>query len=221
MKLFGRTLTSPITLLPLDQFQRHLLAGLSGLLVWVITSVLPWGEEFESKAEWSWYPEMPILEGLGNHFQSSLSSIIRIFWDYDARQAEPWIDFVCDLLDLVIGILPTILSGAMLVSSAVMLLGAFKIFSYPARLQRLAPTILGVAVGTVLFVQALMPPFTAITAVVFPESPWMPQEFSFNFIWWVEKFIDVSANMAAPIAVLLVSLVPIFSPEKKVSKRTR
>ena len=221
MKVLGRTINSPIALLPLDQFQRHLLAGLSGLLVWVITSVLPWGEEFESKSEWSWYPEMPILEGLGNHFQSSLSSILFIFWDYDARQEAQWVNLVSDLLGSVIGILPTILSGALLASSVVMLLGAFKIFTYPARLQRLAPSILGVAVGIVLLVQALVPPFTAVTDMVFPEYSWMPQEFSFNSLRWVEQFIGVTANMAAPIAVLLISLAPVFAPESKVSKRTR
>jgi hypothetical protein len=220
MKVLGRTINSPITLLPLDNFQRHLLAGISGLLVWIITSVLPWGAEFESKSEWSWYPEMPILEGLGNHFQSSLSSIIRIFWDYDARQAQPWIGLVSDLLGWVIGILPTVLSGALLASSVVMLLGALKIFTYPAHLQRLAPTVLGVAVGTVLLVQAIMPLFTAVTDMVFPRDSWMPQEFSFNFFRWVEEFIEVSANMAAPLTVLIISLVPIFAPERKASKRT-
>ena len=198
MKVLGRTINSPIALLPLDQFQRHLLAGLSGLLVWVITSVLPWGEEFESKSEWSWYPEMPILEGLGNHFQSSLSSILFIFWDYDARQEAQWVNLVSDLLGSVIGILPTILSGALLASS-----------------------VLGVAVGIVLLVQALVPPFTAVTDMVFPEYSWMPQEFSFNSLRWVEQFIGVTANMAAPIAVLLISLAPVFAPESKVSKRTR
>ena len=43
MKLFGRTFTSPVTLLPLDTFQRHLLSGLSGLLIWFIASVNPAG----------------------------------------------------------------------------------------------------------------------------------------------------------------------------------
>ena len=221
MKVLGRTINSPITLLPLDNFQRHLLAGTSGLLIWVVTSAWNWGDGFGYQEGWNWSTESTMTEGLTHHIRQAINVLLGLFHESGAKWEGQWYTVVQDLLRSVFEILPTAISLALLVSSCIILLGAFKIVTYPARLRRLAPTTLGIAIGFIVVVQVVAVPANAITEVVFPAYPSFPPEFDFDVFWWLNDFIETAMLLAVPVAVLLISLVPIFAPEKKVSKRTR
>jgi len=221
MKVLGRTVNSPITLLPLDDFQRHLLAGTSGLLIWVVTSAWNWGYGFASQIGWNWQTESTMTEGLVYHIREAINKVLFLFHAPGDEWEGQWYAAVQDLLRVVFEILPTAISLALFVSSCIILLGAFKIVTYPARLRRLAPTMLGIAIAFIVVVQAVAYPANAITEVVFPTYPSFPPEFAFDVFWWLEDFVGTAMLLAVPVAVQLISMVPIFAPEKKVSKRSR
>jgi hypothetical protein len=221
MKVLGRTINSPITLLPLDTFQRHLLAGTAGLLVWVVTSVWNWGEDFEGRRGWNWPWESTMIEGIVYHLDRAVYDLLRLFEDPGKEWSGQWYDVVRDLLRTILDMLPTAISLAILVSSCLILLGAFKIITYPDRLRRLAPAILGVAVTLILIVQLFAYPANSITALMFPEYPSAPPTIRFIVFIWVDDIIRTAADLAVPIAVLLLSLLPVFAPEKKDLKRSR
>ena len=211
MKLFGRTVTSPVTLLPVDTFQRHLLSGLAGLLIWFVALVWPMGEAFE----WPWqggWPK-PLLEGLTNHLQGSSSDLIYTMFN-PGNPDSFWTMFVAEWPPRVIGLLSSILGVALLASSTVMILGAFKFITYPTRLQRFPPIVLSILIITVVAIQIVVLPITAINDVVFPAEYSQP-EFNFRVMYWVSGMLTVITQLVVPISVLLLSLVPIFAPEKK------
>ena len=221
MKVLGRTLNSPITLLPLDDFQRHLLAGMSGLLIWVVTSAWNWGDGLEYQEGWNWQTESTMTEGLVYHVREAIDQLLYLFHARGDEWEGQWYAVVQDLLRFVFEMLPTAISLALLVSSCIVLLGAFKIVAYPARLRRLAPTMLSIAIGFIVVVQAVAYPVTAITAVVFPAYPSSSPDIYFDIFLWLNDFVETVMILAVAVAVLLISMVPIFAPEKKVSKRTR
>lgn len=195
MKLFGRTVTSPVTLLPLDAFQRHLLSGVSGLLIWFIASAWPvFGPLRNVDSVWQWFLPMSLLNGLAFHLSSSSLNL--------------------NVLPQAVYLIVPIVGVALLVASGIMLLGAFKIMTYPSRLQRFAPIVLGIVIGTIVAIQIVVPLFTHVNDVVFPEDYYKPF-IEFDAIKWFLKIAEVIVVLIAPIAVLLISLVPVFAPEKK------
>jgi hypothetical protein len=215
MKVLGRTFNSPITLLPLDDFQRHLLAGTSGLLIWVVTSAWNWGDGFKYQEGWNWQTESTMSEGLVYHIREATDQVLFLFHAPGDEWEGQWYAAVQELLRIVFEILPTAISLAVLVSSSIILLGAFKIVTYPARLRRLAPTMLGIAIAFIVVVQAVAYPVNVITAVVFPAYPSSPPEIYFSVFLWLNDFVETAMLLAVPVAVLLISLVPVFAPEKK------
>jgi hypothetical protein len=220
MKLFGRTFNSPVTLLPLDAFQRHLLSGVSGLLIWFIASVNPAGAALSGGGSvWRWRgipPFPPLLEGLGGHLESSATDLIFKLYDSDSPRSGEWIKVVANYLPNIFELLAAIVGVALLAASVVMLLGAFKIITYPSRLQRFAPTVLGTVIVTIVAIQVIVPPFTAVTDMIFAKYP-----FSFDVAYWVSGITAIMIELILATAVLLISLVPVFAPATKVSKRTR
>ena len=220
MKVLGRTINSPITLLPLDDFQRHLLAGTSGLLIWVVTSAWNWGDGFKYRDGWNWLGESTMTEGLANHIRSSMDSILYIFNAPGTEWEGQWYAIIQDLLRVVLEVIPTAISLALVVSSCVVLLGAFKIISYPDRLRRLAPTILGAALIFIVVVQIVAVPANAFTGLLFPDSRGNPAP-QFDVYWWLYELVRTSMFVVLPFAFLLVSLVPVLAPEKKVTRRRR
>jgi hypothetical protein len=228
MKLFGRAITSPVTLLPLDAFQRHLLSGLSGLLVWFIASAWPvlgplrsldtvWKWTSPLDSVWQWTSPMSLLNGLADHLGRSSLNLMLTLRDSNRSQSGEWITVVASLLTQAVNLLAPIIGVALLAASVVMLLGAFKIMTYPSRLQRFAPTVLGIVIVTIIAIQVVMPLFTHINDVVFPEDYYKPF-IEFDVIRWVSKIVEIVISLIAPISVLLLSLVPIFAPVKKNSK---
>jgi hypothetical protein len=217
MRLFGRTITSPVTLLPLDAFQRHLLSGLSGLLIWFIASVKPAGTALSGEDfVWSWrgIPPFPsLLEGLGGHLESSATNLIFTLYDSNQPRSGAWIKVAANYLPDVFELLAVIIGFALLAASVVMLLGAFKIMTYPSRLQRFAPSVLSILIVTIVAIQVIVLPFTAITDAVFARYP-----LGFDVEYWVSGIVAITIELILPIAVLLISLVPIFAPVKKNSK---
>jgi hypothetical protein len=220
MKVLGRTINSPITLLPLDDFQRHLLAGTSGLLIWVVTSAWNWGDGFKYRDGWNWLGESTMTEGLVYHVQEATDRILFLFNAPGDEWEGQWYAVVQDLLRIVFEIVPTAISLALLVSSCIILLGAFKIVTYPARIRRLAPTVIGVALACIVAVQVIAVPANAFTGLLFPDDRGNPAP-QFDVFWWLDNLVRTTTVLAVPIVVLLLSLVPVFAPEKKVSKRTR
>jgi len=217
MKLFGRTVTSPVTLLPLDAFQRHLLSGVSGLLIWFIASVKPAGESFHVWNIWWWSSlGSPLLDGLGYHLGDSGGYLIYKLYDPNSPRSGEWIKVLANYLPNAFELLAAIAGVALLATSVVMLLGAFKIMTYPSRLQRFAPTVLGIVIVTIIAIQVIVPPFTAVTDVVFARYP-----FRFDVAYWLSGIAAIMIELILPIAVLLISLVPIFAPATKVEKAKR
>ena len=221
MKLLGQTFTSPVTLLPLDAFQRHLMSGIAALLVWFIASAWPvFGSLHSVDSVWQWYSPMSLLNGLASHLSFSSLKLILTLRDLNSPQSGEWINVVANFLPQAEYLIAPIVGVALLAASVVMLLGAFKIITYPSRLQRFAPTVLGTVIVTIVAIQVVVPLFTHINDVVFPEEYYKPS-IKFDAIRWFSKIVEVVVVLIAPIAVLLVSLVPIFAPNKNVSKRKR
>jgi hypothetical protein len=162
-----------------------------------------------------------MIEGIVYHLDRAVYDLLRLFEDPGKEWSGQWYDVVRDLLRTILDMLPTAISLAILVSSCLILLGAFKIITYPDRLRRLAPAILGVAVTLILIVQLFAYPANSITALMFPEYPSAPPTIRFIVFIWVDDIIRTAADLAVPIAVLLLSLLPVFAPEKKDLKRSR
>jgi hypothetical protein len=220
MNILGRTFTSPITLLPLDSFQRHMLAGTTGLLVWIVTSVWNWGDRFDYREGWNSSFERPIIEGIVDHLDQVVYDLFRLFYSPNVEWSEQWFNGIRELLITILYMLPTITSVAMLISSCLILLGAFRIITYPDRLRKVAPVILGAAVMFIVAVQVFAYPVNSVTALLFPEYPSAPPKITFVVSIWIDDIVDTAIDLLVPVAVLLISLVPIFSPEKKAAKRT-
>jgi hypothetical protein len=94
---------------------------------------------------WNWrgIPSFPsLLEGLGGHLRTSSSNLIFTLYDSDQPRSEGWIKVAANYLPNVFELLAVIIGFALLAASVVMLLGAFKIMTYPSRLQRFAPSVL-------------------------------------------------------------------------------
>lgn len=206
MKIFGTELKSTVNLLPLDSFQRHLLSGISGVLVWLVVSVWPFGDAF--RFGWNWSEPAPLLNGLAYHLSESLDDM-RYAIKVDA------FSFIAEVSRSIIGVVPSIVGIALLVLSAVMVLGAFKIVTYPARIQRFAPAVLGLTILLMLLIQIVAQPVYSITQVVFPEYQSMPREFRFVIESWIENLLALCIELAIPTAILAISLIPIFAPGKK------
>ena len=208
MKIFGTELKSTVNLLPLDSFQRHLLSGISGVLVWLVVSVWPFGDAFIGSFGWNWSEPAPLLNGLAYHLSESLSDM-RYAVEVDA------FSFIAGVSRAILGVVPSIVGIALLVASAVMVLGAFKIVTYPARIQLFAPAVLGLTIRLMLLISIFVPPANSITAVVFPKHQIFPQEFSFSIEVWIDNLLALCIELAIPTAILAISLIPIFAPEKK------
>jgi hypothetical protein len=162
-----------------------------------------------------------MIEGIAYHLNQVAYDLLVLFHEPDTMWDGQWYDIVRDQLRTILDILPTAVSVAMLVSSCLILLGAFKIISYPGRLRQFAPVALGVAVMFIVVVQVFAYPVNSVTALLFPEYPSAPPKITFVFSLWMDDIVEIATELAVPFVVLLLSLVPIFAPEKKVSKRTR
>jgi hypothetical protein len=71
-----------------------------------------------------------------------------------------------------------------------------------------------------LLIQIIMQPAYSITQVVFPEYQSMPREFNFSIEFWIESLLALCIELAIPTAILAISFIPVFAPEKLASKRT-
>ena len=129
---------------------------------------LTWRGELARWGLW-WWSSAPasLLEGLGGHLRSSGSNLIYTLYDPNRPRSGEWIQVVGNYLPNVFELATAIAGVALLTGSVVMLLGAFKVMTYPARLQRFAPAVLGAVIATMIIIQVFVPPFTAITRVVF------------------------------------------------------
>jgi hypothetical protein len=206
MKNLGTELKLNVSLLPLDSFQRHLLSGISGVLVWFVISVWPF--QFSSyRYRWNWTEPAPLLTGLVDHLSDSLQ-------DMDWATDSDAIDFIAAVSQPIFSVVPTIIGIALLLSIAIVILGAFKIVTYPTRIQRFAPAVLGSTLVLMLLVQVVAQPAYSITQVVFPEYQSMPNAFSFDLIGWIEDLLALCLDLAIPTAVFVIALIPILSPEK-------
>ena len=214
MKIFGTELKSTVNLLPLDSFQRQLLSGISGVLVWLVVSVWPFSDAFNWNSGWNWSEPAPLLNGLASHLSESLSDL-RYAIEVDA------FSFIAEVSRTIIGVVPSIVGIALLVASAVMVLGAFKIVTYPARITRFAPAVLALTILLMLLIQIVAQPVYSITQVVFPEYQSMPREFRFVIEVWIENLLALCIELAIPTAILAISFIPVLAPEKSASKRTR
>ena len=188
---------------------------------WFIASVLPLGDALSRQVIWSWsFFPTSLIGGLSGHLYSSTQDLIYTLYDPFRPRSGEWVMVVREWLPRIFEILPPIFGVILLAASVVMLLGAFKIMTYPTRLQRLAPTVLGILLATMLVIQIFVPPFTTMTDWVFPLR-YFPVGFKFDVIQWVSGIGEIIVALIVPIAVLLISLVPVFAPAPKVVKAKR
>jgi hypothetical protein len=216
MKVFRRTLKSPVTLLPVDPFQRHLLSALSGVAIFFIATY--WG--FHTYIGWwhtpAWVddlavPSLPLLQGLAYHLAWTMQDILQVFLGYNSPIGIPIYGGVWNFFDVLPSVLSVLLAGA----SIMMLLGTFKLISHPTWMQKVGPTILAWIIISMLFVAIIVPPGSALLDFVFGIN----HQFGLNMDYWFELIKQMVSQLVVPTAVLLVGLVPIFAPDKKVSKR--
>jgi hypothetical protein len=73
---------------------------------------------------------------------------------------------------------------------------------------------------TIVAIQIIVLPFTFINDVVFPEAYYKPT-IEFPVGDWVSGIVAIMIELILPIAVLLISLVPVFAPATKVVKAKR
>ena len=210
MKLSGRNVKSPITLLPVDPFQRELLSGISGALIWFVATFWGYWTPYQGNNWWNLKREDPLLESVAYHLQESTRQVL-----ISVTEMYSPIRNIINVTDAFFTVLPTVLSLALAAVGVVMLLSAFKIVSYPAKLRWFGPVALGALVLFMLFVAIVVPPFTAITSVAFPLYKSYPPEFSLNVGDWVGFIIEMVAKLAVPTAAVVLGLVPIFAPVKK------
>jgi hypothetical protein len=205
MKLFGTELKPAINLLPLDSFQRHLLSGISGVLVWLVVSVWPFHLGSGWRFGWNWSEPAPLLNGLADHLSESL-------WDMRYAIYVDAFSFISEVARAIIGVVPSIAGIAVLASSVVMVLGAFKIVTYPSRIQRFAPGVLGVTLALILLIQIVArPAYSAFGGSIF----------GFSIGSWIEDLLTLSFELAIPTTILAISMVPVFAPIKEHSKATK
>ena len=218
MKLFGLTINSPVRLLPLTTAQRHLLSGVSGLLVWIAVSVWPRNDETYWGPAWNWAEPAPLLNSLGYHFSRTIQDLEYAFYQpYVAGgwSSPLWFDILSAIIQVIGALLPAILSIALLVAGVTMILGAYNIVSYPPRLRRFPPLVLGSTLVLMLLTQVIARPAFAIIRVAFPEYQSVPVKFSFDPTSWALDLTAICINLAIPAAILLIALIPAFAPEKK------
>jgi len=204
MKLFGRKVDLPITLLPLARFQRELLAGMSGVLIWLVATF--WGLSLANPFNWwNGWEISPILQSVSFHFQQAFGTVSQKVFGSGVLSFAT---------DIIFSALPTVLSFILFVSGVAMVLSAYKIIACPVWLRWVGPAVLGSTIVAVLFVVLVVPPFSAIVHFVFPYYPTL-REFSLNVGQWFSFMIAALMQLAVPIAAVILSLVPIFAPAKK------